>query len=190
MFFRHRHQSDSGRTSLAGGKMKSNPDFEAKIALHSSNQQYRILGICFDVPAVLAQLAWFREQNQAQQLALDTRYDLLGSDGNIYQVNPDSLRYDCFSKSLNCACCDRVGTAMGLCQPKHGKPSELVHFNLFAQDGALMTKDHIVPVSKGGPDHVDNLQTMCRPCNGRKGNLHVDPRALPVMHQKPKSSAG
>ena len=30
--------------------------------------------------------------------------------------------------------------------------------------------DHIVAESKGGPTTLDNLQTMCRPCNSRKGN--------------------
>lgn len=29
--------------------------------------------------------------------------------------------------------------------------------------------DHVYPWSKGGEDTFDNLQTMCRPCNTRKG---------------------
>jgi hypothetical protein len=32
-----------------------------------------------------------------------------------------------------------------------------------------LTLDHIYPWSLGGPDTVDNLRVLCRPCNSRKG---------------------
>ena len=32
-----------------------------------------------------------------------------------------------------------------------------------------LTCDHVVPESKGGETTFENLQTMCRPCNSRKG---------------------
>jgi hypothetical protein len=35
-------------------------------------------------------------------------------------------------------------------------------------NGAL-TLDHVFPWSLGGSDEESNLQTMCRPCNSRKG---------------------
>jgi 5-methylcytosine-specific restriction enzyme A len=33
-----------------------------------------------------------------------------------------------------------------------------------------LTLDHRVPISKGGRNNDDNLQTMCRDCNEAKGN--------------------
>lgn len=32
-----------------------------------------------------------------------------------------------------------------------------------------LTLDHIYPWIRGGPDTYENFQTMCRPCNSRKG---------------------
>ena len=34
--------------------------------------------------------------------------------------------------------------------------------------------DHIIAKSKGGTDHVDNLQILCRPCNIKKGNKSME----------------
>lgn len=48
------------------------------------------------------------------------------------------------------------------------------HLNLYGTNKhgheVMMTKDHIIPKSKGGPDHLDNYQPMCEACNHRKGD--------------------
>lgn len=50
-----------------------------------------------------------------------------------------------------------------------------VHLDLFHvgadNNRVLMTIDHIIPKSKGGPNSLDNYQPMCQPCNSLKGNI-------------------
>mgnify|MGYP006276852475 CR=1 FL=1 len=79
----------------------------------------------------------------------------------------------------------------------HHEPT-LANPKLFARDRHLcaycgdrflshdLTREHIVPVSRGGADSWMNCITACRACNGRKGNrlpeeAGMDPRYLPYI---------
>lgn len=44
--------------------------------------------------------------------------------------------------------------------------------SVLSKDLVFMTKDHIVPTSKGGADKMCNLQPMCSICNTIKGNSY------------------
>ena len=99
-------------------------------------------------------------------------------DGDLIPVT--SVRYQTFYQSLRCVGCGLTGLyfAKERSAKWHKKKkifmatTESWHFNLYAINHlgkeVLMTKDHIHPKSKGGLDELDNLQTMCKPCNGKK----------------------
>jgi len=88
-------------------------------------------------------------------------------DGDMVKITSDRLFI--FKKSLTCVRCGIKGSFL-VKERCSGQPA--FHLNLYAIDDdgneILMTKDHIVPRSKFGPDHINNYQTMCRKCNAEK----------------------
>lgn len=45
----------------------------------------------------------------------------------------------------------------------------------------LLTRDHVVPRSKGGSDRWENVVTSCRACNQRKDNRTPDEARMPLL---------
>ena len=109
------------------------------------------------------------EEHLNKQNAAEKHHYDIEVDG--FKVHPISLRYMTFyQKGTKCVCCGKEGAYFQLDPDRNGDNAETRrHFNLYAEDGTLMTKDHIIPKSKGGMDRVSNMQTMCYPCNKAKG---------------------
>lgn len=145
---------------------------------------------CFEVHVELVQL---KEKNKFVHLAAFEVDEILKHvtieetrkewtiDGATYSVRMNSDRYLLFLKSRVCVACGLIGTHMmldmvtGDAQP---------HFNLYAEEDGrlvLMTKDHIVPKSKGGPNSLTNYQLMCCHCNNLKASYDLGPDEVRMM---------
>lgn len=94
--------------------------------------------------------------------------------GHIVSVG--SVRMRMFlHQGLECVVCGKTGEYFAM--EKHTNDKDY-HFNLYAVDRSedsigsekLMTKDHIIPRSKGGGNGISNMQPMCADCNSEKGN--------------------
>jgi hypothetical protein len=93
-------------------------------------------------------------------------------EGNV--VSCDSWRIHLYAaKGVRCAHCGMEGTTFAAERAK-SQSTPKYHLNLYhvAEGGeeTMITVDHIVPKSRGGGNHVSNLQPLCIKCNGRKGD--------------------
>lgn len=123
---------------------------------------------------------------EVRSLWKDAEYEGVRANGKKYRawnkvqitdniiVKMDSQRYQLFFEhGTDCVKCGLRGAYFWLEQNKN-QPGTAYHFNLYGVDDngeeVLITKDHIIPKSKGGKNHVSNYQTMCIRCNMEKSN--------------------
>ncbi len=85
-----------------------------------------------------------------------------------------STRYFAFRKSLVCQECGLEGTFFALERAVRDHTNKMGHFNLYGINAngqeVMLTQEHIIPKSCGGPDTDENLITTCYTCNKRKSN--------------------
>lgn len=110
----------------------------------------------------------------------DNRKRIVDFDGD--GIKMDSQRYFLFKRD-GCVCvtCGLEGTFFRKERDanfNHKQGNQTIeprfHFNLYgineAGEEIMITKDHIIPKSKGGPDIMSNYQVMCYTCNQEKKN--------------------
>jgi len=52
------------------------------------------------------------------------------------------------------------------------------HICLCCKEAKVLTVDHVIPIKRGGPNTIENLQPLCKPCNLKKGIKDTDYRWL------------
>lgn len=112
------------------------------------------------------------KDNVVTKISVGLGWDIAKYDFDGDLIKGNSQRYQTFfTKGCKCAICGIEGKYFA--KERHLQ-DKAYHLNLYAVDDngteILMTKDHILPRSKGGIDDISNYQTMCKPCNEVKGN--------------------
>lgn len=91
------------------------------------------------------------------------------------KVSMGSHRYQLFAMldGTKCKYCGFQGTYFALERGEKDNPKKF-HFNLYGRDASgkevMLTKDHIIPRSKGGRNRLSNYQTLCADCNRIKSD--------------------
>lgn len=60
---------------------------------------------------------------------------------------------------------------------------EFDHKCAFCRSQEKLTKDHIIPLSEGGTDYIDNIQPLCKSCNSKKWK-HINYKNPELMENK------
>jgi 5-methylcytosine-specific restriction endonuclease McrA len=113
---------------------------------------------------------------------------------DLYTVYKSHRRLKVFvHKGRTCVRCSREGVLLLVTKEMKGKnKKQSLHVDLYTEDFVLMTVDHIVPKyvaknagwSKAAIERLTNKQTMCDPCNGKKGHKTLEIQKIPTPPKK------
>lgn len=128
-----------------------------------------------------------------------------------YRTNCTSVRLECLKRNPQCINCGLMGNIWHLEYTLENQMRGVQpHLNLYNKSylspvlrvrgntdsfnsgkyakSILMTRDHIIPKFHGGPDTLENSQTMCIVCNNEKGCTYEsdDGRSSILSHNSRK----
>lgn len=121
-----------------------------------------------------------RYERFSKTYSLNQVLPFISWDGRKVEKNYNGNKVKLFSLRLRtfanhgtaCVTCGLCGSFFAL--ERHIGALGRYHFNLYGINESgheiLLTKDHILPKAKGGPDSLKNMQTMCIICNNEKGD--------------------
>jgi len=94
-------------------------------------------------------------------------------EGHDVKVRMGGVRLQTLAREPDCQACGIKGTEFRVELSANLSP----HLNLYALNKyghfTMLTRDHIIPKSKGGNGTLDNSQTLCTNCNHSKGDKKI-----------------
>lgn len=97
-----------------------------------------------------------------------------GVSAKSVKISMGSHRYQLFAKKgVKCVNCGAEASYFAV-ERYEGNASNKFHLNLYGKrrngDEFMLTKDHVMPKSRGGPSRIENYQVMCKACNNKKSD--------------------
>jgi hypothetical protein len=124
-------------------------------------------GLDYETFLTLTDKSFVKESVNPKDKSKGKRY--AEHDGQVFKVN--GLRLSTFKLKGNiCVECGLEGEVFRLEKPVAREPFHLNFYGYRDGNEVMLTQDHVKPKSRGGRDHIDNSQTMCKKCNESKGS--------------------
>lgn len=113
-----------------------------------------------------------------------TKKLIIPNSGKSHSVRLDPKRLLLILNNTKCKCCNLQGTHFWL--ERNGRDP---HLNFYGTNSngheVMLTADHIIPKSKGGPHELYNMQLLCERCNQKKSD-----KIIPIDQLQKKLQVG